>query len=224
MRQCFKSLSIAFVVGLITIVFCCQCSAQFSTASISPKAFTQHGLKPQVMEKALKAHAKAVQERALARPHIMTVIDYSKPANEKRLWVINLQTKKMVYHTYVAHGKNTGQVHAKKFSNKHGSHQSSLGVFRTGSTYHGKHGNSLDLHGLEPNFNSNAYKRRVVMHGAGYVSDSSAKKVTKVGRSHGCPALSHKDAKKVIPYNKGGSLMFAYYPDASWLKQSSYIA
>lgn len=224
MRSRIKSLVLILSVGVITVLFCCQCSAQFSTVSINPKSFEQNGLSTQVMQKALKAHAKAVQERTIARPHIMTVIDYSKPAHEKRLWVINLQSKKIEFHTYVAHGKNTGNTHAQKFSNKPGSHQSSLGVFKTGSTYQGKHGCSLHLHGLEPKFNSNAYQRRVVMHGADYVSDSTAEKVTKVGRSHGCPALSRKDAQKVIPLIKGGSLVFAYYPDASWLHQSSYLA
>lgn len=209
------------LIATMVTVFCCQCSAQ-ETFTPTLKSIEHHGLDLNIYQLALKAHTKASHQNILARNDVITVIDYSKPANEKRLWVINLHSHEVLNHTYVAHGAKSGRGKATQFSNTHGSHQSSLGVFKTGSIYQGKHGLSLYLHGLESNFNSNAYQRKIVMHGAKYVPAANVKKGS-AGHSHGCPALSYNDAKKVISTIKEGSMMFIYYPDHSWLKQSAYL-
>ncbi len=190
--------------------------------SVSPvDLFAAQGLAPQVFGLALKAHQKAVLNGDIKNPNVITIIDYSLPSNEKRMWVLDLNTKQVLHHTYVAHGKKSGQLYAKNFSNQVNSHKSSYGVYKTGGTYVGKHGRSLNLHGLEK-WNSNAYKRRVVLHGSSYVNATRAKNKT-VGRSLGCPAVDTKIAQKIIDSTKDGTMIFAYYPAQEWLDHSTYL-
>lgn len=177
-------------------------------------------LETRVINMALKAHKVAVAKNQIAKDNLLTIIDYSKPSTEKRLWVIDLQKAKVLYNTVVAHGRGTGSHLAEFFSDKNGSHQSSLGVFKTGTTYHGNHGQSLNLHGLEKGFNGNAFDRRIVIHGAHYVNEGMK---GRLGLSHGCPALSEFHAPQIIQKIKGGSLVFAYYPDKNWLNNSRYL-
>ncbi len=179
-------------------------------------------LNPKVLELALKAHKNA-KSKGITRSNLITVIDYSLPSTKKRLWVFDLVQKKVVYHTHVAHGSGSGANYARSFSNKPNSHQSSVGLFLTGTTYHGKHGRSLNLHGLESGINSNAYNRRIVIHSANYVGDHMIKNQGRLGRSHGCPALSPKMAAPIINKIKNGVLLFSYYPEPYWLGHSSFL-
>lgn len=210
--------------------FCFICLVGFLASATSCKAYTpkidvlrQTEMSPKVYKLALKAHKSAIRRGEVANPDIMTVIDYSKPSYEKRMWVIDLKNKSVLHHTYVSHGVATGHIKAQKFSNIPGSKQSSLGVFKTGDIYVGKHGRSLNLHGLEKQFNANAYNRRIVIHGASYVGEERAKRKS-VGRSHGCPAVANHLAGPIINTIKNGTLLFIYYPDAHWLNKSSYLA
>ena len=124
----------------------------------------------------------------------------------------------------VAHGKGSGNnITASRFSDKPGTLASSLGLFVTEGTYFGKHGYSLKLRGLEAGFNQNAKSRGIVIHAANYVNDNVATINGGVGRSWGCPAVDKKVAKPLIDTIKGGSLVFAYYPDSKWLKQSEFL-
>jgi len=180
-------------------------------------------INPEVFKLAKQAHQKA-RTQGLAQNSIITIIDYSLPSTQKRLWVVDLIRERVMFHTYVAHGSGSGDKQAKSFSDRLGSHQTSLGVFKTGSTYQGKHGTSLILHGLEKGVNGNAERRRIVIHSASYVSEGTIKKLGRLGRSHGCPALSYQDTLPVIKTIKNGTLLFAYYPDKSWLKRSKFLS
>ena len=124
---------------------------------------------------------------SLFKKPLLTIIDFSKPSNDQRLWVINMETKRLLIHSLVAHGRNSGELMAAHFSNKINSLQSSLGFYRTGVAYQGKHGLSLKLHGLEKGINDQAEKRAIVIHGAEYVSEIFVKRNGRLGRSQGCP-------------------------------------
>ena len=180
------------------------------------------GLEPKVLKLALKAAARA-HKKGLGSKKILTVIDYSKPSTQKRLWVLDLKNKKLLFYELVAHGKGTGQNRAKTFSNTPGSLQSSLGLFETLGTYQGKHGYTLKLKGLEKGVNDNAESRSIVIHGAWYVTEAFAKQHGRLGRRWGCPALDKKVARQVIDTIKGGSLLFVYYPDQGWMSGSEFL-
>jgi hypothetical protein len=154
---------------------------------------------------------------------IITVIDFSKSSNEKRLWVIDLNTRQVLFHDYVAHGRNSGNEFARKFSNLSQSHMSSIGFYLTGETYNGKHGLSLRLDGMDPDFNHNARSRAIVMHGADYVSEDFIKKYGRLGRSYGCPSVSVDISDQLIDTIREGSIMFIFYPDENYLKKSNLL-
>ena len=182
------------------------------------------GLKADVLRLALAARDAAAKQGLARKDELLTVIDYSLPSTAKRLWVFDLETGKVLFNELVAHGKNTGDNYASRFSNNDGSLQTSLGLFRTAGTYQGGNGYSLKLAGLEPGYNDQAERRSVVMHGAPYVSEDFAAAHGRIGRSWGCPALSKAVAAKVIDTIKGGSLVFSYYPDRDWLEHSQFVA
>lgn len=153
----------------------------------------------------------------------LAVIDYSRPSTQPRLWVFDLQRERLLYREHVAHGRGTGENLATRFSNREGSHQSSLGLFRTAETYTGGNGYSLRMDGLEPGFNDLARPRAIVMHGAPYVDPAQALRQGRLGRSLGCPALRSGIARELIDTLKQGQLLFAYYPDPAWLARSRYL-
>ena len=153
----------------------------------------------------------------------LAVIDYSLPSTEQRLWVFDLKQRKLLFHELVAHGRNSGENMAVKFSNQNESFATSLGLYRTRSSYVGQNGYSLRMEGLEPGFNDNAFDRAIVIHGAPYVSPVLARANGRIGRSLGCPAVRPAIAHKLIDSMKDGQLLFSYYPDQRWLKKSSYI-
>jgi len=155
--------------------------------------------------------------------NLLSIIDYSKPSTEKRLFIIDVENRMLLYNTLVAHGKRSGYVNATKFSNKYGSHKSSLGFFRTGNSYYGKRGYSLQLEGLEKGINDNAKSRGIVIHGANYVSERIANGNGVIGRSWGCPSVSKKLSKEIINLLKGGSLLYIYADDELY-KENSVIA
>lgn len=217
-----KSILIILLITLLGGALFPRVMQAYTGGSASIKAAQIEGLSPKVYQMAVNAHRTAALNGELQNKNIITIIDYTKPSYEKRLWVIRLSDNKVLYYTYVAHGEGSGNEYAKHFSNAPGSKTSSLGVFKTGGTYQGKHGTSMNIHGLEGGINSNAFARRVVVHGSNYVNQDRAKQKL-VGRSHGCPAISYKEVGPIINATKGGSLLFIYYPDKSWLSQSKYV-
>ncbi|MDI9818405.1 MULTISPECIES: murein L,D-transpeptidase catalytic domain family protein [unclassified Legionella] len=180
-------------------------------------------LNKKVLKLALTAYKKAAEKGAVKRP-LLTVIDYSLPSNKQRLWVFDLGKERLLYNTYVAHGRNSGMSVPNHFSNQPSSKESSLGTYVTRDTYTGSKGYSLNLQGLEHGFNDNAYSRRVVMHGAWYVEPDFIKKAGRAGRSWGCPSIAKTLAKPVINTIKGGSVVFAYYPDQYYLSHSGFLS
>lgn len=177
---------------------------------------------PAVIRLAVEAMSCAEKSGQQPAPRL-AVIDYSRPSTETRLWIFDLASKSLLFNELVAHGRNTGDNYAVSFSNKAGSYQSSLGLYRTLSSYDGNNGYSLRLEGLEPGVNQNALDRAIVIHGADYVSKEFAKKVGRIGRSYGCPAVRQAIARPLIDNLKGGNYLFAYYPDPAWLKSSRYL-
>ncbi|HEX6572535.1 MAG TPA: murein L,D-transpeptidase catalytic domain family protein [Steroidobacteraceae bacterium] len=153
----------------------------------------------------------------------LAVIDYSLPSTQPRLWVFDLQRRRLLFEELVAHGRNTGAGLAERFSNVEGSRMSSIGLYQTADTYYGSNGYSLRLRGLDPGFNDNALARAIVMHGAPYVSQAIADRLGRLGRSWGCPAVREEVARTVIDTLKGGALLFAYYPDRKWLAESPFF-
>lgn len=175
-----------------------------------------------VLRMALEA-TDCAEDRDLGDNSILTVIDYSLPSTEPRLWVLDLDSKQLLFHELVSHGVNTGENFATRFSNRVGSRQSSLGLFRTEGTYYGRNGFSLRLEGLDQGINHKALERTIVMHGAWYVSEAFAEEHGRLGRSWGCPALEQGVAPEVIETIKNGSLLFIYHPDQRWQEQSEFL-
>jgi hypothetical protein len=182
------------------------------------------GISPNVLELALTATSCAAATGAIdAAPPTLTVIDYSLPSTEPRLWVFDLSTGEVLFKELVAHGRNTGENLATKFSNQMDSRQTSIGLFVTDQTYVGSNGYSLRLDGLDRGFNDRARDRAIVMHGAPYVNPEIAAAQGRIGRSWGCPALRTAIASKVIDTIRGGSVIFSYYPDQQWLQTSRFL-
>jgi hypothetical protein len=177
----------------------------------------------EVLDLAMRAFGCARDAGAVEGP-LLTVIDYSLPSTAKRLWVIDTAQKRVLFHELVAHGEGSGEKWAVEFSNEPGSRQTSLGLFRTASVYYGGNGYSLRLAGLEPGVNDLAMERRIVMHGARYVSQSAVNALGRLGRSWGCPALAAGTHRQVIDRIKGGSALFAYYPEQRWLRTSRFLS
>jgi hypothetical protein len=180
------------------------------------------GLSPKVLARALDAVACARARGVSGKTDVLTVIDYSLPSTQPRLWVLDLAQGKVLFHELVAHGAGSGDVYATHFSNVDNSRATSLGLFLTADTYEGGNGYSLKLKGLDEGFNDLAEARHIVMHGAWYVSAEHARQYGRLGRSWGCPALPLEKAHSVIDRVKGGSFVYAYSAaDAGWLHASS---
>ncbi len=170
-----------------------------------------------VLDLALEGYEKL--ENSLEN-QVLTLIDFSLPSTEKRLWVIDVSHQEILLNTVVAHGRNSGELMANRFSNTPESFQSSLGFYKTAETYKGKHGYSLRLDGLEKGFNDRARDRAIVIHGADYAREEFAKMTGRLGRSLGCPALPSELSAEVIDIIKDGSLLFIYGDDPNYLNQS----
>ncbi len=179
-------------------------------------------LDPDVVKLGLTAYNNAVK-KGLTNRKLLTIVDYSKPSTERRFWVLDLEHNRVLFSELVAHGRYSGDNYATSFSNNPNSHKSSLGVFVTDNTYNGKHGYSLKIDGLEKGFNDKAKARDVVVHSANYVSDSIARSTGRIGRSFGCLALDPSVSKPVINTIKDGTVIFAYYPNSTWLKESKFL-
>jgi hypothetical protein len=206
--------------ALPMLAVCASAHAQTTTASqlsrLAPDANAQ------VLQLALQARNCAAASFGQAPSPRLAVIDYSLPSTTPRLWVFDLVNDKLLFREVVAHGQGTGENMARNFSNKDGSHQTSLGLFRTADTYNGKNGYSLRMQGLEPGFNDAAMARAIVMHGAPYVNVKQAQQKGRLGRSWGCPAVRPEVAKQVIDSLKNGQMIFSYYPQSNGLAKSPF--
>lgn len=181
------------------------------------------GLSEEAFNYAVTGYEKLKQSGTILNDKVLSIVDFTKPSSKKRLFVIDLNNYKLLFNTYVAHGQNTGREFANAFSNKPESHQSSLGFYVTSGTYNGSNGYSMYLKGLEKGFNSLAYERAIVMHGAPYVSEGMIRSQGYIGRSHGCPAVPEKLNKPIIEKIKNGSCFFIYSNNRSYLSKSRLL-
>lgn len=182
------------------------------------------GLSRNAFNLALKGLKKLESNGKLQNSDIVTIADYSQSSNRKRFYVIDLKNKKLLFNTYVAHGRNTGAEYAKYFSNDEGSFKSSLGFYVTDRPINGSHtGFSLTINGVEKGFNDHAVKRAIIIHAAEYATENFIKKNGRLGRSQGCPALPPDLNKPIIESIKGGTCLFIYNPDSKYICSSSLL-
>ncbi|OKA17570.1 hypothetical protein BOH74_22505 [Pseudomonas versuta] len=203
------------------------CSPAFAANTSSPGLYNSLAqaapeLNPQALKSALSAMQCAVSNGASPAQNL-AVIDYSQPSTARRLWIFDLRKKTLVLRDLVAHGQKSGENFATQFSNNEGSHQSSLGLFRTQESYQGANGYSLRMDGLEPGINDSARERAIVIHPASYVNTLWSQTQGRIGRSQGCPAVRPQVARQVVDKLKDGQFMFAWYPDQHWLQSSAYL-
>jgi hypothetical protein len=177
----------------------------------------------QAIRLAIIGYEKLKMLGKLTNSKYLTIADFSKPSSMERLYVIDMELQKVVLKTLVAHGRNSGTLFAKQFSNKSASYQSSLGFYITGKPYNGKHGTSLSLNGIEEGINDKANQRAIVMHGADYVSQDFIQRQGYIGRSQGCPAVPNNQIKGIIKAIEGASCLFVYAPNSQYLTHSTFI-
>lgn len=188
---------------------------EFSTNNISIPTMP-------VFSKAIKGYDQ-LEETGKVGKKILTVIDFGLSSTKKRMWIMDMETKRVLFNTYVSHGKNTGGEFATKFSNTVNSLQSSLGFYVTAETYYGRNGLSLFIDGMEKGFNSNARKRYVVIHGADYAEPNFIDKIGRLGRSYGCPAVPNTIAKEVIDTIKEESVVYIHKNNKEYLEKSTLL-
>lgn len=179
-------------------------------------------LNPNVLKTVVTA-LQCAQNQKILHNQILAIIDYSLPSSQKRLWIIDLEKKKLLYNTYVSHGFNSGTTAPSFFSNKNDSKASSIGIYDTENAYNGRHGESIKLQGLDKNFNDNAYKRFIVMHGSWYVEEPFIKKYGRAGRSWGCPSVALSLVQPITEIMKDNAFLVVYYPQDAWLKNSKFL-
>lgn len=176
-----------------------------------------------LIEYGISGYDKLVNDGIIEYGVPLTFIDFTLPSTERRIWILNVVENKIIYHEYVSHGLNSGNIYPDQFSNRKSSYMSSLGFYITGEVYYGGNGKSLKLDGIEPGINDNARDRAIVIHGSDYVNESYISRTGRLGRSLGCPALSHEIVSEVIDYIKGNSVLFIYGDDSQYITDSSII-
>lgn len=186
-------------------------------------ALAELGLTREAFTYALNGYSILLQEGKIQKDNILSILDFSLPSGKKRLFILDLVSGELLFHTYASHGKNSGTSVPTKFSNSNNSNKSSLGFYLTGDTYKGKHGESLRLLGEEKGINDKAFERGIVMHSATYVDESIIASQGFIGRSQGCPAIPKNVYKEVIARIKEGSCLFMYSPDKYYTAHSKMI-
>lgn len=184
---------------------------------------TAAGLSYEVFNDAVKGYKYLLGKKLLNNSNVLTIVDYSKPSSQKRLYVLDMSSGEILFNSVVAHGRNSGLEYANDFSNAESSHKTSLGFFITGNTYNGGNGYSLKLRGCEKGINDKALKRAIVMHGAAYADEKFIQFNGYLGRSYGCPAVPQKINKKIIDAIKNGSCMFLYHPTKKYIAASKIL-
>lgn len=183
----------------------------------------EFGLNQQAFNYAWRGYLNLYEKGKITNAGYFSIVDFSQSSRNKRLYIIDLQEMKLFMNTYVAHGRNSGGEFAKTFSNRPESHKSSLGFYITGKTYTGSHGLSLEIAGLEKGINDRASARRIVIHGANYVSDNYIESNPYIGRSYGCPAVPAEERDIIINTIKEGSCLFIYHPSKLYLSRSKLL-
>jgi hypothetical protein len=197
---------------------------KFTTAVLfSELHLNEAGMAQTVFNSALRGLEKLESTGVVTKDSIITIIDFSQPSDKKRLYVIDLASKQILFNTLVAHGRNSGKLWTSSFSNSTSSLKSSPGFYVTGETYMGDNGYSLRLDGQEENINDNARARSIVLHGAPYVDSSSISALGFLGRSWGCPAVPLSLHTDIINTIKDGTCLFIYSSDKSYQQRSTFL-
>jgi hypothetical protein len=181
------------------------------------------GLSRKAFVSAWTGYYKLRKKGMLRKTGILSIADFSQSSSNQRLYVIDVQNRKLLYRTFVAHGINSGEEFASSFSNRMESCKSSLGFYITRATYSGMNGLSLRIQGVDKGFNDNAGRRSIVIHGAGYVSVRILRKYGVMGTTFGCPAIPAEMTTQIIPVVKNGSCFYIYYPSKKYLTQSPVL-
>lgn len=195
-----------------------------AAAELLYQSLSEPALPLAALKSSIEVYQRLEEEGQIINDRVITIIDFTKPSNLERLFVIDLVKGEVIYKSLVAHGENSGEKYATSFSNTPDSHQSSLGYYLTGKSYVGRHGHSLLLDGLEKGINDNARNRAVVIHGAAYVSHNYIKSKGRLGRSFGCPALPQETASAIIETIQEKSLLFIYSIDRNYCMNSSFFS
>jgi hypothetical protein len=202
--------------------------SRISSALIPPALYNMLsldslGLSAEAFKEAITGYQNLLKSGTILNNAILSIVDFSLPSYKKRLFVLDMENGKLLFNTLVAHGRNSGQIYATRFSNRNRSFESSLGFYLTGETYFGQNGYSLRLLGMEQGFNDNAYSRGIVIHPADYVNDEISKTYGRLGRSEGCPAIPSDIHRSVIETIKNGSCFFVYGKDKRYAIRSKLL-
>ena len=183
----------------------------------------QAGLTKKAFAYALKGYYYLLEHHWLNKTNILSICDLSQSSRNKRMYVLDLEQKKVLVNTYVAHGHNSGMEYASSFSNNPSSHKTSLGFYVTQGTYFGSNGLSLKMRGLERGFNDKAGGRNIVVHGSEYVGPDFLQMNKFCGRSYGCPAVPADESENIIDLIKEGSCLFIYHPTKKYIGRSKIL-
>jgi L,D-transpeptidase catalytic domain len=183
----------------------------------------KEGLSEKAFEYAWRGYHNLVKKGVIRKRSVLSICDFSQSSSSRRMYVLDLLHKKLLYRTYVAHGQNSGDEFAETFSNEPESFKSSLGFYVTKTTYFGRNGLSLRLNGVDDGYNDQALKRNIVLHGCTYVGDQYLQNFGEVGTSLGCPALPAAVSSRIIRTVKDGSCLFIYHPTQDYLDHSTVI-
>jgi len=181
------------------------------------------GLSQEAFEYAWRGYHNLLRKGSIRKKAVLSIADFSQSSSEKRMYVIDIRHKRLLYRTYVAHGQNSGSEYADSFSNEPESFKSSLGFYVTKTTYVGRNGLSLRLNGVDNGFNDNAMERNIVLHGCSYVGEQYLESYGSTGTSLGCPALPAAVSGQIIKTVKNGSCLFIYHPSPDYLAHSTVI-
>jgi hypothetical protein len=184
------------------------------------KSLQEPALNPEAFRMALSGYRSLCAKGLVERDSLITIIDYTLPSSEERFFVINLRQNRIIFKSLVAHGRNSGELYATRFSNRAQSHQSAIGFYITGAPYMGGQGYSMQLTGVDTGYNDKARMRSIVVHGAHYVTPRYVSQYGRLGRSFGCPALPPYVNQEIINCIRDGSVLFSYYPDKEYIRGS----
>jgi hypothetical protein len=215
--------TIAATAAPVVIKSATQLLEEEATGLYQSMNLKKFGLSRKAFEYAWRGYKQLLQNKKICKDQVLSICDFSQSSRRKRFYIIDVESKKILINTWVAHGRNSGGEYARAFSNKPESHQSSLGFYVTRNTYYGGHGLALKIEGLEKNINDLADERNIVIHGSNYVGASFLRQSRINGRSFGCPAVPAKENAKVIQTIKGGSCLFIYHPTKTYIQNSKVL-
>ena len=224
-----------FWKGLAGVLLCCgvhgyAVAQRAIEASDYRNFFPKTECNPIAFDLAMRGYNHLRENDVLRESRFLTIIDFTKPSNVPRLFVLDVKKKEVALSSIVSHGVGSDPDSVTipyRFSNVDGSRASSVGFYLTGKTYFNyrpQDSLGLCLFGLDSGYNDAAAPREIVVHygategrGKVYVTDTGA------GRSYGCPALPLSTNKRFIRLMEGGNLLFVYSDKVSDYEERSTV-